>query len=387
MFEFERFYKKDVLKSHFLSIRPEFNKVECGIRYSLIIFILFLPLLCMSQNASTPKLLADKQILVDDSPESEPQNYIDTNSQKTGIPNFFDRSYIYNFDKKYPYKENTNLLFETKLAFNYLVYSNERKKKPNKFAITLVPEFRMRLLNELSGPIVNPSYVAHLRYHKSINNNRKFKVQRNYIISLNHHSNGKGGHIINDTLKDCKTEKCINLENGSFSTHYLDFYHFWTFTQFCRERRFTHNFGIGFEEHFPDSIGKSEIPGSMSQFLAENFGKHRIIFDYSMEHTLLSNNIFNGSRLLFHVNYSYSLTKPKGNELHIEFLEPEKLPRDELNIEMIFKPDWVSDIGFFLRFRSGQDHYNLYFFNNLTQLQFGVVLNKAQLKLKERDES
>jgi hypothetical protein len=75
----------------------------------------------------------------------------------------------------------------------------------------------------------------------------------------------------------------------------------------------------------------------------------------------------------------YVLNQPKGNHLE-EFQNPETLPRYMLNTEIQFKPNWKSNFGFFCRFRSGQDDYNVYFFKNLTQLQFGIVADQLQFK-------
>ena len=39
----------------------------------------------------------------------------------------------------------------------------------------------------------------------------------------------------------------------------------------------------------------------------------------------------------------------------------------------------TTDLAFFARYRDGQDHYNLFFFNRLRQVEFGLVLFKESL--------
>lgn len=304
------------------------------------------------------------------------QDSLDTKSpagadEKRVIRNFLDRSSVFNIEKKYPYMDSVRLLFEAEFAMPFLISTNLHKKPDGNYAITLVPHVQMRLLHTFSGPIVTPSYIAHLRYHRKLRKKFSDNIEQNYIVSLSHNSNGQVEHIIKDTL--------INMDRGNFSSHYVNFYYFMS----LKKSPFVHHFGLGYEEHLPDSVGDTEIAGGMSSFLSDNFGRHRIIVDYTLDYHLGTNKILNEALLKLHFSLNYSLSKPKGNPIHPEFRHPETLPRSYMSIEAILEPDWSGEVAFFARYRDGQDNYNVYFFNHIRQFQFGIYLGPTMIETKK----
>ncbi len=301
----------------------------------------------------------------------EPQIIHSTNAV-VNLPDYMEKTYFYNIDGKYAYAKDTNLVFEAQLAPAFTIYNNVSKPKLYTSAMTVSSEVHIRMLYTHSVPLVPPSYLVHLKYFGFLRDKSSGDIKNTFMISLNHHSNGKSANIIGKSQ--------LNLENGNFSTHYLQFFWYHTFRQSNGKFPVKYDMGIGFEKHIPDSLMGFEVAGAMIDPLSENFGRNRIWLSYSSQQKIASSiKLLNGSDLRFLINYMYVLNQPKGNFLQ-EFKNPEVLPRYMLNAEVQFKPNWRSNFGFFCRLRSGQDDYNSYFFKNLTQFQFGFVADQFQFK-------
>ncbi len=297
-------------------------------------------------------------------------------SSEASLPNFLDRSYLFNIEKNYPYRTNSRWFFEGQLAAYLLIYSNLKKEKPARYAITLTPEIRTRILHEFSFPMVTPSFLLHFRYIRQLKNPGPGTGRQYYVAGINHHSTGKRSHLVNQLSR----EGYLDTLNGNFSTHYLDFRYYLEKPQNDHLR---HRIGIGFEEHLPDSLFGSEIPGGMAGFIAENYGIHRVILDYTLIYKLRRPSFLADAICQLRTIYSFSLTKPLGNEYHPELRDPGNLPRNRFLVEASLKPDWPSDFGFFCRFRTGQDHYNMFFFNRLTQFEFGLIIEHGPITAKK----
>jgi len=289
------------------------------------------------------------------------------------LPNLLDRTELFNFGKKYPYRQNTELLFELQLAPPLLIYGSRSVNTKRAQALILTPEFRIRVLSSFSGPVVTPSGLIHLRYLRQSRKNSKYYPDM-WVLGISHHSNGQDDHTLKTTQSFVHV---IDTLNGNFSTHYFDLIYF----KQLKKNAFTHWFGLGFQEHFPDSIGNNELPGGMSKFLSENYGRHRVLLFYRLIHKPpVFLNFLQNARVHWLVNFNSSLQGAKGNPIHPEFKDPSKLPTYQLDISVYLFLDWSSDVGFFLRHRSGQDPYNLFFFNNLDQIEFGFSLNAGKLR-------
>ncbi|MCH8331930.1 MAG: hypothetical protein IH946_11240, partial [Bacteroidetes bacterium] len=259
------------------------------------------------------------------------------------------------------------LLFELDFSPFFNLYTNIKKKTESYYAVTLTTQIKARSLHTFSGPLVTPSYIIHLRYNRKTNFLTDGVLYN--VLGFSHHSTGQTNHIIKQNAR-------IDTLHGNFSTHFFTGYLFWT-----KELNpsISQVIGLGFVEHFPDSIGGTEIPGAISTFLGENYGRHRIQFEYRLNMILAATGKKDPPAIQLKVHLDYNLIKPPGNKLHIELVTPEILPRNIFVAEMVFKPGWHSELAFFMRYRNGQDHYNLFFFNRLQQIEVGIVLFKDSI--------
>jgi len=190
---------------------------------------------------------------------------------------------------------------------------------------------------------------------------------KSLFISLNHHSNGQRGDLIG--------EESLNIINGQFSTNYLKVFHTWSFVKNNQQN----NFLLGLESHFTEKTLNANIPGSLSEFVGDSYGTQRFLFGY-MYSVNFDLGRFKNLDLRFKMNYEYILKEPENKKYYNLFNRENEIPRHDLSLELMLFPNWNSDLGFFTRLHSGQDYYNLYFFNNLTQLQFGIIIDQMNLK-------
>lgn len=302
-----------------------------------------------------------------------PKNQIiESENAICNLPDYMEKTYFYNINGKYAYAKDTNLVFEAKIAPAYTIFNNSSKLKPYTSALTVSSEVYIRMLYTHSVPLVPPSYLVHLKYFGFLRNKTNGDIRTTFMASLNHHSNGKSQNILGATS--------LNLENGNFSSHYLQMFCYHTFRQLNGKFPVKYDVGIGIEKLVPDSLLGYEIAGTMIDPISENYGRNRLWLSYSVQQKISSNKkLLNGADIKYQLSYMYVLNQPKGNYL-AEFRNPEILPRYMLNAEVQFKPNWKSNVGFFCRLRSGQDDYNVYFFKNLTQFQFGIVADQFQFK-------
>lgn len=288
------------------------------------------------------------------------------------LPEYMEKTYFYNINGKYAYAKDTNLVFEAKIAPAYTIFNNSSKSKAYTSALTISSEVHIRMLFTHSVPLVPPSYLVHLKYFGFLKDKESGDIKTTFMASLNHHSNGKSGNIVGNTKLD--------LENGNFSSHYLQMFCYHTFRQSSGKFPVKYDVGIGFEKLVPDSLLGFEVAGAMVDRLSENYGSNRLWLSYSVQQKISSSKkLLNGADIKYQLTYMYMLNQAKGNYLE-EFKNPEILPRYSLSAEVQFKPNWKNNIGFFCRLRSGQDDYNVYFFRNLTQFQFGIVADQLQFK-------
>jgi hypothetical protein len=286
------------------------------------------------------------------------------------LPDFLESTYLFNVNREYAHKKDTALVFEAEIAPTFLVYNNSDKDKRLTSAMTFTSQIYIRMLYTRSVPLVPPSYVFNWRYFFFLKDQNLEDIQYTFVASYNHHSNGKNSNIVG--------EDRLDLENGNFSTQYFCFNNYWTIHQKTGEYPAQYNIGIGWETHLPDSMYGYEVAGAMIDRLSENYGRNRIHFHYSMDQQLSSKyHRLDKAKMRFLVDYMYTIEQPKGNYL-LEFRDPEVIPRYRLRTEVQYKPNWRSNLGFFLRFQSGQDHYNVYFFKNLTQISAGLVTDQLQ---------
>lgn len=282
------------------------------------------------------------------------------------LPGDVSNSYLFNFFKKYPYQSDTQYTYEAAIVMSYMLFGNIYKDKKKLYAVVITPEIRLRMLDLKSNPILPPSYIIHGKFYRYVKNKNESRITRTWIVSLNHHSNGNSQNIIGN--------KELNLSGGSFTTNYFLLQHYWLFYKKSTRFDFRLPIGIGWEYHLPDSAFGKEIPGGMIDLLSENFGRNRIHLDYALETTIHhSKKIFNNTKIRLAFDYTYIVEKAKGNFLK-EFRMPGKIPNYVFSMEANYKPGWKNGMGFFVRYRGGQDDYNVYFFKNHWQFQFGVYM-------------
>jgi hypothetical protein len=184
--------------------------------------------------------------------------------------------------------------------------------------------------------------------------------------ALAHHSNGQDGSFYNPD-----TTRVGNLENGNFSTNFLEF----GISSYRMEKLGRNYFSI---REFK-AWAEIHPPRWSIRELDDQYGFYRIYVKAGFIGPMrqLANHLTN--RWL-----QQSSLEAKGGWImgRMDGASPVDL-RKRLVLDITYKyyPKWFDEIAFFLRFYRGQDYYNIYFLQGeLTQLSAGITSNIMSFK-------
>ena len=259
------------------------------------------------------------------------------------------------------------LILEAKFSPSYFFTRNKRL-----WAVMINPQVQIRMLNQKSLPIRNPSYRVYgtfyqeLKFWKESFLGRIFYENALWHGSFAHHSNGQAGDFFaNDSTGE------VNFESGDFSTDYLE---------------------LGFSTYRVREIGKNYF--SIRKFKA-NFEYHPLAW-YSDD----LKDLYGSYRLFAEMG----VVGPQKNLKRVKLMRWLQRSSLEVKLGWIFGemngaspvdvsarliidayykyyPVWFDEIAFFIRFYRGQDYYNVQFANNeLTNLSFGITSNIMNFK-------
>jgi hypothetical protein len=255
------------------------------------------------------------------------------------------------------------LILEAKFSPSYFFSRNKKR-----WAVMINPQVQLRILNEKSLPIRNPSYRVAATFFKELefwkNSFLRKIFYENAVLhaSYIHHSNGQdGSFFVNDTTRE------VNFENGDFSTDYLE---------------------LGISSYRLKEIGANyfsirEVKASIEYHPKAWYGSKGL------------NDLYGSYRLFANVGIIGPQKDLKKKQI-MQWLQRSSLEiklgwifgrmdnaapfeaSDRLIIDIHYKyyPRWFDEIAFFLRFYRGQDYYNIHFAKReVTNLSFGITSN------------
>ena len=259
------------------------------------------------------------------------------------------------------------LILEAKFSPSYFFSKNKKL-----WAIMVNPQVQIRILNEKSLPIRNPSYRIYgtfyreLRFWKYTFLRRLFYENALWHASYVHHSNGQDGSFYtNDSTQE------VNFTNGDFSTDYAEF---------------------GISTYKVKEIDKNffsirSIKATMeyhpvkwySEGLKDRYGSYRIFANVGV---VGPQKILKRKRLMEWLQHSSLEVKLGWIFGSMNDIAPVNVSK-RLIIDAYYKyyPVWFDEIAFFMRFYYGQDYYNIHFAKDeLINLSFGITSNIMNFK-------
>lgn len=259
------------------------------------------------------------------------------------------------------------LILESKFSPSYFFSKNKKL-----WAIMVNPQVQIRILNEKSLPIRNPSYRIYgtfykeLRFWKHTFLRKLFYENAVWHASYVHHSNGQDGTFYtNDSTQE------VNFTDGDFSTDYAEF---------------------GISTYKVKEIDKSffsirSIKATMeyhpvkwySEGLKDRYGSYRIFANVGV---VGPQKILKRKKLMQWLQRSSLEVRAGWIFGSMNGIAPVNVSR-RLIIDAYYKyyPAWFDEIAFFVRFYRGQDYYNIHFAKGeLINLSFGITSNIMNFK-------
>ena len=252
------------------------------------------------------------------------------------------------------------LLFEAQVSPSFFVST-----KRGSWALQVTPHIILRMKNERSYPIKNPSYILPINIHhrlgfwqKSFLN--KLLYEKAYAtVGFHHHSNGQSGKFF-------KRDGSLNIEGGSFSTNYVSF----ALTTYRHNA--DHNpagvslFQLYYERHLP---GLSFEEATFSKALFDIYGLDRVYLQYSnlnlsRKNGVVSTKLLSNSRIISKAGWIFGPIQASEVKIHKRLL---------LSFRYIYYPNWMDEIAFFSEYYQGQDYYNMQFEKHLSVFRIGLI--------------
>jgi hypothetical protein len=259
------------------------------------------------------------------------------------------------------------LILEAKFSPSYFFSRNKKL-----WAVMVNPQVQIRILNQKSLPIRNPSYRAYVTFFKELRFWKKsflgklFYDNALWYGSYVHHSNGQDGpFFVNDTTSE------VNFNSGNFSTDYAEF-GIYTYRAKAISKNYFSIRGMKASiEYYPRPW--------YSEGLKDRYGSYRIFT--SMGIVGPQRNL-ERPRLMQWLQRSSLEVKAGWIFGEMNGAAPLDVS-DRMIIDVYYKyyPAWFDEIAFFVRFYQGQDYYNIYFAKPiLTNLSFGITSNIMNFK-------
>lgn len=259
------------------------------------------------------------------------------------------------------------LILEAKFSPSYFFARNKKL-----WAVMVNPQVQVRILNEKSLPIRNPSYRVYGTFFREMQFWKKsflgkiFYDNALWYASYVHHSNGQDGpFFVNDTTSE------VNFNNGNFSTDYGEFGIYTYRAKSLGKNYFSIRNLKATLEYYPNAW--------YSEGLRDRYGSYRIF---------ASMGIVGPQRNLDRQRLMRWLQR-SSLELKVGWIFGRMNSTGPTNVSkrMIFDlyykyyPVWFDEIAFFIRFYHGQDYYNIHFAKDeLTNLSFGITSNIMNFK-------
>jgi hypothetical protein len=233
--------------------------------------------------------------------------------------------------------------------------------------MVLNPQVQIRMLDRKSVPIRNPSYKIYATYYHELKfweNSFLHKIFYKNAIwygSIAHHSNGQDGSFYNPD-----TTRIANLENGNFSTNFLEL----GMTAYQMEEISKNFFSIRevktYVEIHPPKWSISELDDRYGYY--RYYVKVGLIGPIRKRKSDVINRWLQKSSLEIKTGW---IAGPMNGAGPTNFSK-----RFIGDVTYKYYPPWFDEIAFFVRFYRGQDYYNIYFLQNeLTQLSCGITSN------------
>lgn len=257
------------------------------------------------------------------------------------------------------------LIFECNLSPSYFLTG---QKKP--WALMLNPQVQLRMLDNWSFPIRNPSYKLYMTFYHDLKVWKRTFLQKIFyddavwFASIAHHSNGQA-----DSFYDSAHN--TNFQDGNFATNFVEIGISSYKLKTLRKDLFSIREIKTWAEWHP--------PGWSIDELDNQYGFLRLYVKAGIIGPMheQKNDVLN--RWL-----QQSSIEVKGGWIMGPMIGagageiPKRLIAD---ITYKYYPPWFDEIAFFLRFYRGQDYYNIYFLKpELTQLSCGITSNIMNFK-------
>ncbi len=247
-----------------------------------------------------------------------------------------------------------NFVFEGRISDHYFI--NFRRNA--NWAADADISITLRMLDKESVPIYTPSYNPGINiYHFST---PKFLNEENFInaIGFYHYSNGQNGEFYNE-------DGSINYKTGNFSTNYISIKNFSLFRD--PKRNFVKavwgselQIFVGTYSKMRPLYPKARLNLSC-ETLITNFRKGFNLF-YNKDSDIYDEEKFTLHRLKINLGFFFGYMRDTNFE-------------DRFTVELTnsFKPKWLDDFSFFLKYYYGRDYYNIHFTEKLSQISFGIM--------------
>ncbi|MBS4061624.1 MAG: phospholipase A [Bacteroidetes bacterium] len=242
------------------------------------------------------------------------------------------------------------LIFEALIAPYFLL----RTSRDAKWGATISPAILMRMYAEESLPVRTPSYMSEICFYHKSNKTGDEKVKY-LFLNLTHHSNGQDGDFFNQ-------DGSFNTISGNFSINYLELGLF--LNQNVLPFSNTNEYFKSSLEYHIDLERAEELEGRYSfirwhnsfqvfRFLESNNASKKLEFDKNPavqnrpETTWLIGNMNDASFFNFKERFNFTLT-------------------------MAYRPKFLSDVSLYANFYSGEDYYNINFYQRIAVFRIGL---------------
>jgi hypothetical protein len=255
------------------------------------------------------------------------------------------------------------LWFEAKMVPNYLI----RIKENSRTGAILTPKVIIRMYREDSEPVSTPSYLPQFTLYHQLNNFNPMKSNIFYIFGrVVHHSNGQDGDFYN-------ADGTINTANGSFSTNYIEMGFFFA-KIFTLHPNATEFFRSSIEYHpknmqdkvLNDKYGNVRWHNDIKVF---KFTKEAFTAIFSGNGKMEDGSEKQKERPYIRANVNTTFIFGKMEDVDaLDFLK-----RFGGSITLSYNPKYLEDVRLFVQYYYGQDYYNIYFENTLSELRIGLM--------------
>lgn len=242
------------------------------------------------------------------------------------------------------------LWFEANLIPNFYI----RQSKNSRLMGVLTPQIIIRMYQEESFPVRTPSYRPQITLYYLLSEKENYQNLSLYG-RVGHHSNGQDNDFF---LEDGS----LNLKSGNFATNFLELGFIYTNinTRFNAYQFFKSSFEI-----HPKGFIQEELEGIYSQYRWHNsFSIFKLSSDKNRKDARKPNISIKGETTWMFGAYN-----------HLNTLSAQRL---NLSLTFYYHPKFLEDIGLFVQYYYGSDHYNMYFDHRLDMIRFGLMTEKLR---------